>query len=139
MREAVIVSTARTPIGKAYRGAFNDTDAPTLMSFAIREAIARAKVDPEEIDDVIVGAALQQGTQGFNIARQSVITSGLPVSVPGQSVDRQCSSSLMSVSTAARVDPVGTVTMRSGFRLTIASIFGLIHPPILGRDFASSG
>jgi len=102
VREAVIVSTARTPIGKAYRGAFNDTDAPTLMSFAIREAIARAKVDPEEIDDVIVGAALQQGTQGFNIARQSVITSGLPVSVPGQSVDRQCSSSLMSVSMAAK-------------------------------------
>jgi acetyl-CoA C-acetyltransferase len=102
MREAVVASTARTPIGKAYRGAFNNTEGPTLAAFAIREAVARAKIDPEEIDDVILGAALQQGTQGFNIARQSVITSGLPVSVPGQSVDRQCSSSLMSVSMAAK-------------------------------------
>jgi acetyl-CoA C-acetyltransferase len=102
MREAVVASTARTPIGKAYRGAFNNTEGPTLAAFAIREAVARAKIDPEEIDDVILGAALQQGTQGFNIARQSVITSGLPVSVPGQSVDRQCSSGLMSVSMAAK-------------------------------------
>jgi len=102
MREAVVASTARTPIGKAYRGAFNNTEGPALAAFAVREAIARAKVDPAEIDDLIVGAALQQGTQGFNVARQTVVASGLPVSVPGQSVDRQCSSSLMSVSMAAK-------------------------------------
>jgi len=102
MREAVIVSTARTPIGKAYRGAFNDTTAPSMAQFALKAAIERAGVDPEEIDDVIVGAALQQGTSGFNTGRQCAVAAGLPVSVAGQSVDRQCSSGLMSVSMAAK-------------------------------------
>ena len=102
MREAVIVSTARTPIGKAYRGAFNDTTSPTMGSLALGAAIERAGVDPAEIEDVIVGAALQQGTQGFNIGRQVAMATKLPVSVPGQSVDRQCSSGLMSVAMAAK-------------------------------------
>jgi acetyl-CoA C-acetyltransferase len=102
MREAVIVSTARTPLGKAYRGAFNDTTAPSMAQFALKAAIERARVDPEEIDDVIVGAALQQGTSGFNTGRQCAVAAGLPVSVAGQSVDRQCSSGLMSVSMAAK-------------------------------------
>lgn len=102
MREAVIVSTARTPIGKAYRGAFNDTTAPTMVAPVITEAMKRAKVEPGEIDDVIMGAALQEGTQGFNVARQCAMAAGLPVSVSGQTIDRQCSSGLMSISMAAK-------------------------------------
>ena len=73
MADAVIVSTARTPIGKAYRGAFNDTESPTMGGHVIREAVKRAKLDPGEVEDVIMGAALQQGTQGFNVARQSLL------------------------------------------------------------------
>ena len=102
MREAVIVSTARTPIGKAYRGAFNDIESPSMVAPVIKEAISRARLEPGEIDDVIMGAALQQGTQGFNVARQCVIAAGLPVSIAGQSVDRQCSSGLMSISMGAK-------------------------------------
>jgi acetyl-CoA C-acetyltransferase len=112
MREAVIVSTARTPIGKAYRGAFNDIESPSMAAPIIREALKRARVEPGEVDDLIMGAALQQGTQGFNVARQSAIAAGLPVSVAGQSVDRQCSSGLMSISMAAKqimVDGMQTV------------------------------
>ena len=102
MREAVIVSTARTPIGKAYRGAFNDTTTPTMTRPVIEEAIRRAEVEPGEVDDVIMGAALQEGTQGFNVARQCAVAAGLPVTVSGQTIDRQCSSGLMSVATAAK-------------------------------------
>ncbi len=102
MREAVIVSTARTPIGRAYRGAFNDTEAPTLAGMAIRAAVDRAKVDPAEVDDVILGCAMQQGTQGINMARVSAIAAGLPTSVSGMTIDRQCSSGLMAVATGAK-------------------------------------
>lgn len=102
MREAVIVSTARTPIGKAYRGYFNATSAPTLASFAIREAVKRSGVGVEEIEDLIMGTSLQAGTTGWNIGRMAVLASGLPNSVAGQTVDRQCSSGLMSVAIAAR-------------------------------------
>ena len=102
MREAVIVSTARTPIGKAYRGAFNDTTTPTMAAPVIQEAISRAKVEAGEIDDLIMGAALQEGTQGYNVARQCGVAAGLPVSVSGQTIDRQCSSGLMSISMAAK-------------------------------------
>lgn len=102
MREAVIVSTARTPIGKAYRGAFNDTTTPTMAAPVIKEVMKRAKLEPGEIDDLIMGAALQEGTQGYNVARQCAIAAGLPVSVSGQTIDRQCSSGLMSVSMAAK-------------------------------------
>lgn len=112
MREAVIVSTARTPIGKAYRGAFNDTTAPTMAAPVIQEVLRRAKVEPGEIDDLIMGAALQEGTQGYNVARQCALAAGLPVSVSGQTIDRQCSSGLMSVSMAAKqiiVDGMQTV------------------------------
>jgi acetyl-CoA C-acetyltransferase len=112
MREAVIVSTARTPIGKAYRGAFNDTTAPTLAAPVIKEVVKRAGLEPGEIDDLIMGAALQEGTQGFNVARQCAVAAGLPVSVSGQTIDRQCSSGLMSVSMAAKqivVDGMQTV------------------------------
>jgi acetyl-CoA C-acetyltransferase len=102
MREAVIVSTARTPIGKAYRGAFNNLDAATMGAYAIREAVRRAKIEPGEVDDVIMGAALQQGSQGSNIGRKCAVAAGLPVTVSGQSIDRQCASGLMAIATAAK-------------------------------------
>src|ERR1044071_6549108 len=100
-REAVIVSTARTPTGKAYRGAFNATPSPTLAAHAIRAAVERAKVDPAEIDDVIIGAALQQGVEA-TIGGPAALRAGLPVTVPGMSIDRQCSSGLMAIATAAK-------------------------------------
>jgi acetyl-CoA C-acetyltransferase len=102
MREAVIVSTARTPIGKAYRGAFNNTEAPTLGGHAIRAAVSRAGIDPAEVEDVILGCALQEGSSGFNVARQAAIAAGLPVTAAGMTIDRQCSSGLMAIATAAK-------------------------------------
>src|SRR3954465_6838396 len=101
MRDAVIVSTARTGIGKAYRGAFNATPSPTLAAHPIRAAIERAKVDPAEVDDVIMGAALQQGVQ-TTIGRTAALRAGLPVEVSGMSIDRQCASGLMAIATAAK-------------------------------------
>jgi acetyl-CoA C-acetyltransferase len=100
-RDAVIVSTARTGIGKAYRGAFNATPSPTLAAHPIRAAIERAKLDPAEIDDVIMGAALQQGVQ-TTIGRTAALRAGLPVEVSGMSIDRQCASGLMALATAAK-------------------------------------
>jgi acetyl-CoA C-acetyltransferase len=102
MREAVIVSTARTPIGRAYRGAFNDTQAQTLAGHVVAQAARRAGVDPAEVEDVVLGAALQQGSSGYNVARQAAIRAGLPVSVAGMTVDRQCASGLMAIATAAK-------------------------------------
>jgi len=101
MREAVIVSAARTPIGKAYRGAFNDLSSPTLAAVAVKAAVERAGIDPNEIDDCIFGAALTQGSQGMNFGRQVAMAAELPVSVGGMTIDRQCSSGLMSIVTAA--------------------------------------
>ena len=101
MREAVIVSTARTPIGKAFRGAFNDTEAPVLSGHAVREAVRRAAIDGAEVEDLVLGCATQQGTQGYNIARLSVATGGLPQSVAGMTLDRKCASGLMAIATAA--------------------------------------
>jgi acetyl-CoA C-acetyltransferase len=100
-REAVIVSTARTAIGKAYRGAFNSTPSPTLAAHAIRAAVARAGIDPAEVDDVVIGAALQQGVQA-TIGRTAALRAGLPVTVAGMSIDRQCASGLMAIATAAK-------------------------------------
>ena len=102
MREAVIVSTARTPIGRAYRGAFNDTHGATLGGHAIAQAVSRAAVEPGEIEDVIMGCALQQGATGQNIARQAAIRAGLPVTAAGTTVDRQCSSGLQAISIASQ-------------------------------------
>lgn len=101
MREAVIVAAKRTPIGKAYRGAFNNTFGATLGAASIRAVVAQAGVDPSEIDDVVMGAAMQQGTTGNNIARQAALRGGLPNTVSGMTIDRQCSSGLMAVATAA--------------------------------------
>ncbi len=100
-REAVIVATARTPIGRAFKGLFNATPAPTLAAHAIRAAVARANIAPGEVDDVVVGAALQQGSQ-VAIGRNAALRAGLPVTVSGQSIDRQCASGLMAVATAAK-------------------------------------
>ncbi len=100
-RDAVIVSTARTPIGKAYRGAFNATPSPTLAAHAIRAAVERSGVAPEEIEDVVMGAALQQGVQ-TTIGRTAALRAGLPVTVAGMSIDRQCASGLMAIATAAK-------------------------------------
>lgn len=102
MRSAVIVSTARTPIGRAYRGAFNITPSPTLSAYSIRAAVERAGIDPAEVDDVCWGSALQQGSQAGNTARTALLRAGLPVSVPGMTIDRQCSSGLMAIATAAK-------------------------------------
>ncbi|SFN92080.1 acetyl-CoA C-acetyltransferase [Bradyrhizobium sp. Rc3b] len=102
MTDAVIVSTARTPIGKAYRGALNATEGATLLGHAIGEAVARAKIDPKEIEDVVMGVALQQGSTGSNIARKALLRAGLPVTVAGSTVDRQCASGLQAIALAAR-------------------------------------
>jgi acetyl-CoA C-acetyltransferase len=102
MREAVIVSTARTPIGKAYRGAFNDLEGPSLASHAVTAALDGAGVEPGEVDDVIMGNALTQGSTGYNVGRQIALRSGLPTSVSGMTIDRQCSSGMMAIATAAK-------------------------------------
>jgi acetyl-CoA C-acetyltransferase len=102
MREAVIVSTARTPIGKAYRGAFNNTQGQELIGHALAQAVKRAGIAPAEVEDVVVGCAMQQGSTGGNVARQGLLRAGFPVTVPGMSIDRQCSSGLMAIATAAK-------------------------------------
>lgn len=102
MNTAVIVSTARTPIGRAWRGAFNNTKSPTLTAHAIRHAVARARVEAGEIDDVVIGTVLAAGTAASNIARQAALAADLPVTVPAQTIDRQCSSGLMAIAIAAR-------------------------------------
>jgi acetyl-CoA C-acetyltransferase len=102
MRSAVIVSTARTPIGRAYRGAFNNTPSPTLASHSIKAAVERAGIEGGQVDDVVFGCALQQGHQAGNIARTALLRAGLPVTVSGMSVDRQCASGLMAIATAAK-------------------------------------
>jgi len=116
MRSAVIVSTARTPIGKAYRGAFNDTQAQEIGGHAIAHAVERAGVDKDEIDDVIIGAAIQQGSTHMNTARQCALRAGLPTSVSAMTIDRQCSSGLMAIATAAKqiISDGMTVTVGGG-------------------------
>ena len=102
MNEAVIVSTARTPIGKAFRGAFNDTEAPVLGGHVIRAALDKAGVAGADVDDVILGIAAQQGTQGYNLGRLCTYTAGMPESVGGMTIDRMCASGLVSIATAAK-------------------------------------
>lgn len=102
MTRAAIVATARTPIGKAFRGAFNHTSSPELAGHAIASALAKVDLDPSLVEDVVLGAAAQQGSTGFNVARQAALRAGLPVTVPGQTIDRQCSSGLMAVAIAAK-------------------------------------
>jgi acetyl-CoA C-acetyltransferase len=101
MREAAVVSFARTPIARAYRGAYRSTSAQELAGHAIGKALERAAADPSEVDDVLLGCAMQEGTSGYNVARQALLRAGLPVTVPGSSIDRQCASGLMAVAAAA--------------------------------------
>ena len=111
LAEAVIVSTARTPIGRAYRGAFNDTEAPVLGGHVIRAALAKAGVDGADVDDVILGIAAQQGTQGYNLGRLCTYTAGLPDSVGGMTIDRMCASGLAAIASAAKSIMVGEHTV----------------------------
>ena len=122
MREAVIVATARTPIGKAYRGAFNNTEAATLGGHAVRHAVERAGVDLGEIDDVIMGCAMPQGTQGHNIGRQIALAAGLPVTTAGMTVDRQCSSGMMAIALAAKTVIADNVDIMVGGGLESISL-----------------
>ena len=122
MREAVIVSTARTPIGRAYRGAFNDTQGQALAGHVVAEAVRRAGIDPAEVEDVVLGAALQQGCTGFNVARQAAIRAGLPASVAGMTIDRQCSSGLMAIATAAKEIVHDGMTIAAGGGLESISL-----------------
>lgn len=114
MREAVIVSTARTPIGKAYRGAFNDTTSPALAGHAISHAIERAKIDPGEVEDVVIGSAIQMGTASPNVARLSLLRAGVPQTVAGMSLDRQCASGMMAIATAAKQVIADNMTVAIG-------------------------
>jgi acetyl-CoA C-acetyltransferase/acetyl-CoA acyltransferase len=102
MDDAVIVSTARTPIGKAYLGAFNNTEAPTLVAHVINAALTRAKIEAGEIEDVVIGCVMQQGTQGANLARNAALRAGMPVTASGTTIDRQCASGLQAIAVAAR-------------------------------------
>jgi acetyl-CoA C-acetyltransferase len=122
MREAVIVSTARTPIGKGYRGAFNNTEAPTLGGHAVRNAVERAGIDPAEVEDVIMGCAMPQGTQGLNVARQIALAAGLPVTTAGMTVDRQCSSGMMAIALAAKTVVCDNVDIMVGGGLESISL-----------------
>lgn len=102
MREAVILSTARTPIAKAFRGAFNNLKSPSMASYAIRAAVERAGIEPGEIEDLVMGTAMPAGTAGLNLGRMAALAAGLPTSVSGQTLDRQCASGLMAIATAAK-------------------------------------
>ena len=147
-RDAVIVSTARTAIGRAYKGAFNATLPPTLASHAIRAAVARAGIDPAEVEDCIIGAALPQGGQA-TIGRTAALRAGLPVTTAGMTIDRQCSSGLMAIATAAKqvivdrmdivaaggqdsISLVQTPEMRVGGDPSLIAMHKDIYMPMLG-------
>ena len=142
MKEAVIVSTARTPIGKAYRGIFNDTESPSLAGKAIAAAVERAGVEAGEVDDVILGTALQQGTQGMNVARIAAVAAGLSTSTSGMTIDRQCSSGLMAVATAAKqvmfdgapIVVAGGVESISLVQNSNMNMFRAADPAVLDRE-----
>jgi acetyl-CoA acetyltransferase len=104
MREAVIVSTARTAIGRAFRGALNNIKSPTLLGHALRHAVERARVDGNEIDDVVVGSVLNAGTAGLNVARNAAIAAGIPVTAGAQTIDRQCASGLTAIAAGGQAD-----------------------------------
>ena len=126
MTQAVIVSTARTPIGKAYRGLFNNTEAPTMAGHAIRAAVERAGIEGGEVDDVIMGCAMPQGTQSLNVGRMAALAGGLPVTVSGMTMDRQCSSGLMAIATAAKQ------VLHDGMRIVVGG--GLEHISLVQNE-----
>ena len=102
MKEAVIVSAARTPIGRAFKGALNNIKSPSMMAHAISHAVARAGIEGSEVEDVVIGSVLNAGTASMNVARLSALAAGLPVTASAQTIDRQCSSGLMAISIAAK-------------------------------------
>jgi acetyl-CoA C-acetyltransferase len=114
MNDAVIVATARTPIGRAYRGAFNDTSGQRLAEHAVQAAVSRAGIDPKEVDDVVMGCAMQQGSTGNNVARQAALFAGLPVTTSGTTIDRQCGSGMQAIAMAA------TRVMTGEFQVAVA-------------------
>jgi acetyl-CoA C-acetyltransferase len=129
MREAAIVSTARTPLAKAFKGALNDTDAPQFMGHAMQAAVERAGIDPARIDDVIVGVGTQWGTQGNNLARTAIFAAGLPLSVPGTTLDRKCGSGLTSLAFGARAIIAGDAdVMLTGGAESISHTRNQHHP-----------
>lgn len=129
MREAAIVSTARTPVAKAFKGALNDTDAPQFMGHAMQAAVERAGIDPARIDDVIVGVGTQWGTQGNNLARTAIFAAGLPLSVPGTTLDRKCGSGLTSLAFGARAIMAGDAdVMLTGGAESISHTRNQHHP-----------
>jgi acetyl-CoA C-acetyltransferase len=129
MREAAIVSTARTPVTKAFKGGLNDTDAPEFMGHAMQAAVARAGIDPARIDDVIVGVGTQWGTQGGNLARTAIFAAGLPLSVPGTTLDRKCGSGLTSLAFGARAIIAGDAdVMLTGGAESISHTRNQHHP-----------
>ena len=148
MRDAVIVSAARTPIGRAYRGAFNATAGPTLGALSLRAALERAGIEGGEIDDVVWGAVLTQGGQAGTIGRLAALRAGLPVTVPALTIDRQCSSGLMSIAAASRqivmdrmdvvvaggqdsISTVQTKDMRAEFDMDLVAMHGATYMPML--------
>jgi acetyl-CoA C-acetyltransferase/acetyl-CoA acyltransferase len=148
MRDAVIVSAARTPIGRAYKGAFNATPGASLGALSLQAAVARAGIDPAEVDDVLWGSALQQGEQAANIARLVALKAGLPVTTSGMSMDRQCSSGLMTIATASKqvvidrmdvvaaggqesISLVQTKEMRMAFDPSLMAMHKAIYMPML--------
>ena len=141
MREAVIVSTARTPIGKAYRGTLSDISGPHLAAHALTAALDRAGATGGEIDDVILGCAMQEGTTGYNVARQAALRAGLPATVPGMTVDRQCGSGLMAIATAAKQIITDGMTVTVGGGVESISLVQNAHKtpgwPVTADQFTS--
>ncbi len=134
--DIAIVSTARTPIGKAYRGAFNMTHGATLAGHAVEHAVKRAKVDPNEIDDCVMGCSMPEKATGYNVARLAALRAGLPVTVAGTTIDRQCSSGLQAIALAAyRVMHEGAKVMVAGGVESISLVQPTDHDPIVKEDW----
>jgi acetyl-CoA acetyltransferase len=143
MREAVIVSTARTGIGRAYKGSLNNVKSPTLAGHVIAQAVHRAGIDAAEVEDVVLGTVLSVGTAAMNLARNAALAAGLPVTVPGQTMDRQCASGLMAIATAAKqimVDGMEVVVAGGHENITAAqkayfeSMAGTFDPELIKRS-----
>lgn len=143
MREAVIVSTARTGIGRAYRGSLNNTKSPSLAGHVIAHAVSRAGIDAAEVEDVVLGTVLGIGTAGMNLARNAALAAGLPATVPGQTMDRQCASGLMAIATAAKqimVDGMDVVVAGGHENITAVqkayfdSMAGTFDDALLGKS-----
>lgn len=137
MREAAIISTARTPVAKAFKGAFNDTDAPAFMGHAMKAAVERAGIDPARIDDALVGVGTQWGTQGGNLARTAIFAAGLPLSIPGTTLDRKCGSGLTTLAYAARGIMAGDLDVAlSGGAESISLTRNSHHPTFRAQPLA---